>query len=107
LKDQLVEEETMPAYVTLFNWTEQGIKNAKETTNRVKAAKAMWEKAGARFIGIWWTQGQYDGVIVHEAPDAETATRLLMSLAMAGNIRTTTLPAFSEEEMEGILKGLP
>jgi uncharacterized protein with GYD domain len=97
----------MPAYVTLFNWTEQGIKNAKETTNRAKAAQVAWEKAGARFIGIWWTHGQYDGVIIHEAPDAETATRLLISLAMAGNIRTTTLPAFSEEEMEGILKGLP
>jgi Uncharacterized conserved protein len=97
----------MPAYVSLFNWTEQGIKNAKVTTDRAKAAKAMWEKAGARFIGIWWTNGQYDGVIIHEAPDAATATRLLISLAQAGNIRTTTLPAFSEEEMEGILKGLP
>jgi len=97
----------MPAYVTLFNWTEQGIKNAKLTTDRAKAAKAMWEKAGARFIGIWWTLGQYDGVIIHETPDAETATRLLISLAQAGNIRTTTLPALSEVEMEGILKGLP
>ena len=55
----------MPAYVSLFNWTEQGIKNAKLTTDRAKAAKAMWEKAGARFIGIWWTHGQYDGVIIH------------------------------------------
>ncbi len=97
----------MPAYVTLFNWTEQGIKNAKETTKRAKAAQAAWEKAGARFIGIWWTHGQYDGVVIHEAPDAETATRLLISLAMSGNIRTTTLPAFSEEEMERIVKGLP
>ena len=97
----------MPAYVSLFNWTEQGIKNAKLTTDRAKAARAMWEKAGARWIGIWWTQGQYDGVIIHEAPDDGTATRLLISLAQAGNIRTITLPAFSEEEMAGFLKGLP
>ena len=96
----------MPAYVSLFNWTDQGIKNAKTTTERAKAAKVLWEKAGARFIGIWWTQGQYDGVIIHEAPDVETATRLLISLAQSGNIRTMTLPAFSEDEMEGILKGL-
>ena len=97
----------MPAYVSLFNWTEQGIKNAKMTTDRAKAARAMWEKAGGRWIGIWWTRGQYDGVFIHEAPDDETATRLLLSLAQAGNLRTTTLPAFSEEEMEAILKGLP
>jgi uncharacterized protein with GYD domain len=97
----------MPAYVSLFNWTEQGIKNAKATTDRAKAAKALWEKSGGRFIGIWWTHGQYDGVIIHEAPDVETATRLLILLAQAGNIRTTTLPAFSEDEMEAILKGLP
>ncbi len=97
----------MPAYVTLFNWTEQGIKNVKETTKRAKDAQAAWEKAGARFIGIWWTHGQYDGVVIHEAPDAETATRLLISLSLAGNVRTTTLPAFSEEEMDRIVKGVP
>ena len=96
----------MPAYVTLFNWTEQGIKGAKDTIKRAKAAKEMWESAGGHFIGIWWTQGQYDGVIIHETPDAETATRLLMSVGMQGNIRTTTLTAFSEEETERILQGL-
>jgi uncharacterized protein with GYD domain len=96
----------MPAYVSFFNWTEQGIKNAKATTDRAKAARAMWEKAGGHWIGIWWTSGQYDGVFIHEAPNDETATRLLISLAQAGNLRTTTLPAFSEEEMVSILKGL-
>jgi uncharacterized protein with GYD domain len=96
----------MPAYVSVFNWTEQGVQNAKETVNRAKAARAMWEKAGGRWIGIWWTHGQYDGVVIHEAPDAQTATRLLLSLAKAGNIRTVTMPAFSEDEMESIIKGL-
>ncbi len=97
----------MPAYVTLFNWTEQGVRNAKDTTKRAKAAREAWDKAGARMIGIWWTQGQYDGVVIHEAPDDATATRLLISLGMAGNVRTTTLRAFSEEEMERIVQGLP
>ena len=96
----------MPAYVTLFNWTEQGIKNVKETTQRAQAARAAWEAAGGRFIGIWWTQGQYDGVVIHETPDDETATRLLMTLGMTGNVRTTTLRAFSEEEAERIIQGL-
>jgi uncharacterized protein with GYD domain len=97
----------MPAYVTLFNWTEQGIRDIKETANRANAGRAAWEAAGGRFIGIWWTLGQYDGVIIHEAPDVETVTRLLMSTGMQGNIRTTTLRAFGEEEIQSILEGLP
>jgi uncharacterized protein with GYD domain len=96
----------MPTYVTLFNWTEQGISRVKDTTNRVKAVREMWESARGRVIGIWWTQGQYDGVLIHETPDEETATRLLMSVGMQGNVRTTTLTAFGEEEMERIIQGL-
>ena len=97
----------MPAYVTLFNWTEQGVKNAKETANRANQARAAWEAAGGRFIGIWWTLGQYDGVLIHEAPDDATATRLLLATGMQGTVRTTTLRAFGEEEIQGILEGLP
>jgi uncharacterized protein with GYD domain len=96
----------MPAYVTLFNWTEQGIRNAKDTAKRAQAARELWEKHGGRFIGIWWTQGQYDGVVVHEAPDDETATQLLMTLAKQGNVRTTTLRAFGEEDIDRIVQGL-
>ena len=96
----------MQAYVTLFNWTDQGIRAGKDTTTRVKAVKEMWESAGGRVIGIWWTQGQYDGVLIHETPDAETTTRLLMSVSMQGNVRTITLTAFGEEEMSRILEGM-
>jgi uncharacterized protein with GYD domain len=96
----------MPAYITLFNWTEQGMSNIRDTMKRAKAAREAWEAAGGHWIGIWWTQGQYDGVIIHETPDEETATRLLMSVGMQGNVRTTTLSAFGEEEMEQIIQGL-
>lgn len=96
----------MPAYVTLFNWTEQGVRNVKDTAKRAQAARQAWEAAGGRFIGIWWTFGQYDGVVIHEAPDDKTANQLLLKTALQGNIRTTTLRAFGEEEIEGILQGL-
>ncbi len=96
----------MPAYISLFNWTEQGIHNAKDTVNRSRAAAQVWQAAGGRLIAIWWTQGQYDGVFVTEAPDDDTQTRLLIELGRAGNLRTTTLRAFSEEEMERIVGGL-
>lgn len=96
----------MPAYVTLFNFTEQGIRNVKDSAQRAKAAREAWEAAGGRFIGIWWTFGQYDGVVVHETPDEETANKLLIATGMQGNIRTTTLRSFGEEDIEGLLQDL-
>ncbi len=96
----------MPAYITLYNWTEQGVRNVKDTAKRTQAAREAWEAAGGRFIGIWWTFGQYDGFVVHEAPDDATANRLLLATGMQGNIRTTTMRAFGEEEIAGILEDL-
>lgn len=97
----------MPAYVTLFNFTEQGIHNIKDTAKRAAAARESWEAAGGHFVGIWWTFGQYDGVVVHVTPDDETANRLLLESGMQGNIRTTTLRAFGEEDIGRILEELP
>lgn len=97
----------MPAYVTLFNFTEQGIRNVKDTAKRAKATREAWEAAGGHFVGIWWTFGQYDGVVVHVAPDDETANRLLLQTGMDGNVRTTTLRAFGEEDIERIIEELP
>lgn len=96
----------MPAYLTLFKWTEQGIENVKDTAKRAQAVREAWEAAGGRFIGIWWTLGEYDGFVVHEAPDDATATRLLMKTGMTGNVRTTTMRAFGEDEIESVLAGL-
>jgi uncharacterized protein with GYD domain len=96
----------MPAYLTLFNWTEQGVRNVKDAAKRGKAARAAWEAAGGHFVGIWWTFGQYDGFVVHIAPDEATANRLLMTIGMQGDVRTTTMRAFGEEEIEGILEKL-
>ena len=96
----------MPAYVSLLNWTEQGIKNAKDTVNRAQAGRETWKAAGGRLIGIWWLQGAYDAVVITEAPDDETQMRLLIQLGQAGNVRTTTMRAFGEEEMARIVAGL-
>ncbi len=97
----------MPAYITLVNFTEQGLKDAKNAVNRLRAVEKAIEAAGGRKIGAWWTLGQYDMVLVAEGPDDETATRLLLQIGMQGNVRTATMRAFSEEEMERIVSGLP
>jgi len=96
----------MAAYISLVNFTDQGVRGAKDTVNRARAFEKALESVGGRKIGIWWTLGQYDLVIITEAPDDETITRLLLSTSMLGNVRTVTLRAFSEVEMEKIVQGL-
>jgi uncharacterized protein with GYD domain len=97
----------MPAYVTLFNFTEQGIRNVKDSPSRAKAAANALKGMGGRFIGIWWLLGQYDGVVIVEAPSDEVLTQFLMATGMQGNIRTLTMRAFSEDEVATIIGGLP
>jgi uncharacterized protein with GYD domain len=93
----------MATYIALLNYTDQGIRNVKETTKRADAFKAMAQKAGATVKSIYWTQGQYDLVSILEAPNEEAATSLLLSVGALGNIRSQTLRAFSAEEMGQIL----
>jgi len=97
----------MSGYMTLFNWTEQGLRNARDTVNRARAFDQALEGVGGRLIGVWWMLGQWDGVVIFEAPDDEVATRSLLAVAMLGNIRTTTMRIFSEDEMTRIVQGLP
>jgi uncharacterized protein with GYD domain len=98
---------TMPTYVWLVNWTDQGIRNVKETTKRAKGFKEMAEKKGMKVKEILWTMGRYDLVLVIDASDDETISRLALGLGMSGNVKTETLKSFSSQEMDQILKGLP
>ena len=96
----------MPTYVTLMNWTDQGIRTAKESVQRRDQANALAEKHGASIEQVYWTVGPYDLVTIIEAPDDESATAMLLELGSAGNLRTTTLRAYGREEMSGIIQRL-
>ena len=96
----------MPTYVTLMNWTDQGIRTAKDTVHRRDQADALAEKHGASIEQVYWTVGPYDLVTIIEAPDDESATAMLLELSSAGNLRTTTLRAYGREEMSGIIQRL-
>ena len=93
----------MPTYITLSNFTHQGIQNIKDTTKRADAFKTAAKKAGCTVKEIYWTQGQYDAVTILDAPDDATATALAMSVGRLGNVRTNTLRAFTAAELEAIL----
>jgi uncharacterized protein with GYD domain len=93
----------MVTYVVLSSFTDQGIRNVKDTLKRADAFKELANKFGVTVKEIFWTQGQYDIVTVVEAQDELSATALNMSLGALGNIRTQTLRAFAANEMKQVL----
>ena len=97
----------MPTYIGLYTWTDQGVKNVKDTVRRAEEARAAFEQRGARLIAAYWTQGRYDLVSIAEFPDEETASASALALGMAGNVHTETMRAFSAEEMQRIIQKLP
>ncbi|HBO69818.1 MAG TPA: GYD family protein [Deltaproteobacteria bacterium] len=97
----------MPTYVSLINWTDQGIRNVKQSTERAKAFKDMAEKLKVKVREIHWTMGRYDVVVVVDAPDDRAISRLMLGLGILGNARTETLRAYSSQEMSLILEGIP
>ena len=94
----------MATYIALLQYTDQGIRNVKETTKRAAAAKEAAAKLGVKFNDLFWTLGQYDLVILAEAPDDETMTAVMLKLASLGNVKSQTLRAFRSNEMEAIMK---
>ncbi len=94
----------MATFISTITFTEQGFKAIKETTKRAAAIKVTTKKLGIKVTNIYWTLGAYDGLLIFEAPDDETATGLLLQLGSEGNIHTTTVRAFNAVEMDGILE---
>ena len=93
----------MVTYVVLAKFTDQGIRNAKESPKRADAFKEMAKTFGVTLKDIVWTQGRYDVVTIVEAPDESSTMSLSLSLGALGNVRTETLRAFSASEMTNIV----
>ncbi|HEY7563580.1 MAG TPA: GYD domain-containing protein [Acidimicrobiia bacterium] len=94
----------MPSYVTLANFTEQGVGSYQDSPKRAKAFRDMVEEMGGKTKDMYWTMGAYDVVAIIEAPDDETATAMALKVSSLGNVRTTTMRAFSMDEVQAILK---
>jgi uncharacterized protein with GYD domain len=91
-------------FFALESWfTDQGIRNVKETVSRAEAFKEMAKKSGVTVKDMYWTLGRYDVIAICEAPDDEAATALSLSVCSRGNVRSETLRAFSFDEMKTIL----
>lgn len=93
----------MATYILLANFTEQGMRNVKDTTKRADAVREAGKKFGVNMKEIYWTMGQYDIVVVAEAPDDASISAYALATGMAGNIRGQTLRAYSRDEMNAVL----
>ena len=93
----------MATFLSTIKFTEQGIKAVGETTKRAAALKAAAKKMKVKVTDVYWTLGPFDGLLVFDAPDDETATAMLLQLGALGNVQTTTARAFTATEMDKIL----
>src|SRR6266446_1166065 len=93
----------MAMYVSLLQFTEQGIRNVKDTIKRAAAATAEAEKMGAKVTDSFWTMGAYDVVVLLDAPNDETVSAFSLKMGSLGNVKSQTMRAFRVEEMESIL----
>jgi uncharacterized protein with GYD domain len=93
-------------YIMLIRWTDQGIRNIKDTIRRTDTARSEAEKIGCKIITAYWTFGKYDVVAIMEAPNDGAAMEFELKAGSLGNIRTTTLKAITEEEIAKIVDKL-
>lgn len=96
----------MTTYVMLMNWTDQGARNVKESPRRLDAAKKALHEVGGEFKFFFMTMGEYDMVVVYEAPDDAVAARFTLQVGQLGNVRTKTMKAFPESAYREIIASL-
>ncbi|MCI0416408.1 GYD domain-containing protein [bacterium] len=96
----------MPTYILLLHYTEQGIKNIKDSPSRLDGVRKLFQDHGAKLKDFFLVTGQYDAVSICEAPNDEAFAKLALTIAAKGNVRTETLRAFTEDEYRKIVAGL-
>jgi uncharacterized protein with GYD domain len=96
----------MPTYLSLLTWTDQGIKNVKDSPKRLDAVKKTLKEMGGELKAFYMLQGSYDLALISELPNDEALATLLLKVGAAGNVRTTTMRAYPEAEYRKIMGGL-
>jgi len=96
----------MATFISLLSFTDQGIRNVKESPKRADAVKALAKKMGVTIKEVYWTLGHYDLVVVMEGDD-EAVTSTLLKIGSLGNVHSETLRAFSAAEVGRIVGNIP
>ena len=93
----------MATYLSLLNWTDQGIRTVKDSPKRLESTRKALKKLGGEVKAFYMLQGQYDGVLIFDATNDEAASAMLLHLGNMGNVHTTTCRAYTAVEMDKIL----
>jgi uncharacterized protein with GYD domain len=101
--DRVPKETVMPTYLTLLRYTDQGIRNIKESPARLEAAKKVFQAAGGELKAFYLTLGRYDAFCIGECPNDEVATKIVLTLGSLGNVRTETTRIFNEAEYRKVI----
>lgn len=96
----------MATYIVQINWTDQGIRTVKDSPKRLDAAKKTVKEMGGELRAFYMTQGACDAIIILEMPSDEVLAKFLLKIGSAGNVRTTTMRAYSEAEYRTIIGAL-
>ena len=97
----------MPGYISLYKFTQQGVASIKDSPKRIQDAKAAAEKMGIKVVGVWVTMGEYDLVVVSDAPNDEAVALMAFTLGRLGNVTSQTMRALSEAEFAQVVSKLP
>jgi uncharacterized protein with GYD domain len=97
----------MPTYITLGRWTQQGIARVKESPARLDAFKQLVKSEGGDVKGFYMVTGQYDIVVISEAPNDEAMAKIALATGSKGGVKTETLRAYTEDEYRKIIAALP
>ena len=97
----------METFIALLDFTDQGIRNIRDSPHRADQFSQLAERVGARVVAQYWTIGSHDGVLILEAPNDGVAASVLLALGAAGNVRTTTLRAYEWADAQGLIEGAP
>lgn len=96
----------MTTYVTLLNFTERGLANITDSPRRLDDARSVLEEMGGRFVHFLLTMGEYDAVLIYEAPDDAASARFQLMMGRRGFVRSSTMKAFPEAAYREICRSL-
>jgi uncharacterized protein with GYD domain len=97
----------VPTYISLIRYTQKGLESIKDSPERLDAGRKAFQSQGGTVKAFYLTMGQYDGVLIGEAPNDEVVAKLALSLGGQGNVRTETLRAFTEDEFRKLVSEVP
>jgi len=97
----------MPMFVTLYKFTDQGIRNVKDSPNRLDTAIKAADAVGIKVLGAYYTLGEYDLVVVSESTNEEVAVAHTLAVNSLGNVRSVTMRAYTPADFAEIVKKIP